>query len=196
MKTKTKALALALCAVLLVVSTVFVTMAYLTSQDSVKNTFTFGQVGISLDEADVNTDGTLIEGAARVKANEYHLIPRHTYVKDPVVHVDSNSENCWLFVKLDNGLKSIIASKTIEEQMQANGWNVIDADKNIWAYKEICGANYNIPTFTEFKLVDDAKVSDFGQAVIEVTAYAVQADGFGSAAEAWKTTSANFLANN
>lgn len=196
MRTKTKALALALCTVLLVVSTVFVTMAFLTDKDSVKNTFTFGQVGISLDEADVNTDGTLIEGAARVKANEYHLIPGHTYAKDPVVHVDSNSENCWLFVKLDNGLKSIIASETIEEQIQANGWSVIDADNNIWAYEEICGANDNIPTFTEFKLVDDAKVSDFGQAVIEVTAYAVQADGFDSAAEAWGATSANFLANN
>ena len=196
MRTKTKTLALALCAVLLVVSTAFVTMAFLTDKDSVKNTFTFGQVGISLDEADVNTDGTLIEGAARVKANEYHLIPGHTYVKDPVVHVDSNSENCWLFVKLDNGLKSIIDSETIEEQMQINGWTSIDADKNIWAYKEICKANCNISTFTEFKLVDDAKVSDFGQAVIEVTAYAVQADGFSSAKEAWDATSANFLANN
>ena len=33
MRTKTKALTLSLCAVLLVVTTVFATMAYLTSQD-------------------------------------------------------------------------------------------------------------------------------------------------------------------
>lgn len=195
MKTKTKALALFLSAVLLVVTTVFTTMAYLTSWDSVKNTFTFGQVGITLDETDVNTDGTVIAGAARVKANEYHLIPGHAYVKDPVVHIDANSENCWLFVKLNNGLQNIIASKTIEEQMQENGWSVIDATNNIWAYKEIVDKNMDIPTFTQFALNNDANVSEYGNAVIEVTAYAVQADGFGSAGAAWEATSAGFATN-
>lgn len=49
MRTKTKALVLALCAVLLVVTTVFVTMAFLTSEDSVQNTFTVGKVTIILN---------------------------------------------------------------------------------------------------------------------------------------------------
>lgn len=57
MRTKTKALTLSLCAVLLVVTTVFATMAYLTSQDSVNNTFTVGKVEITLDEAQVNDYG-------------------------------------------------------------------------------------------------------------------------------------------
>lgn len=58
MKTRSKALLLSLCAVLLVAASVFGTMAYLTSNDSVVNTFTVGSVSITLDEADVKTDGT------------------------------------------------------------------------------------------------------------------------------------------
>lgn len=58
MKTKSKALLLTLCAVLLVAASVMGTMAYLTSTDKVENTFTVGNVKITLDEAKVNTDGT------------------------------------------------------------------------------------------------------------------------------------------
>jgi len=96
MKTKRKALALALCAVLLVVTSVLGTMAYLTDTDKAINTFTVGQVHIKLDEADVNTDGTVIEGADRVKTNEYHLLPGHTYFKDPTVTVLGGSEDSYV----------------------------------------------------------------------------------------------------
>ena len=51
MKAGTKGLVLSLCAVLLVVATVFSTAAFLTSQDQVTNTFTVGNVKIALDEA-------------------------------------------------------------------------------------------------------------------------------------------------
>jgi len=198
MRTKLKALTLALCAVLLVVSTVFVTMAFLTDEDRVVNTFTVGQVKIKLDEAKVNPDGTIVSGAERVQNNKYHLIPGHKYVKDPVVYIDAESENCWLFVKLENGLKEIIAATTIEEQIQANGWSVIDEANNIWAYKEIVGAGMKVPTFAEFTLKTDADVSAYDTeenpaAKIEVTAYAVQADGFATAAAAWEATSADFF---
>lgn len=210
MRTKTKALALALCAVLLVVSTVFVTMAFLTDKDSVKNTFTFGQVGISLDEADVDANGEIEAGenrestVGRVHANEYHLIPGHNYVKDPTIHVDDGSENCLLFVKLENGLKDIIASKTIEEQMQGYGWTLIDSTNNIWAYNKVVAENNHIKVFDEFTLDDDAVVSDYGKATIIVTAYAVQADGFianttagttvstDDATAAWEATATSF----
>ena len=70
------------CALLLVAAGVFGTLAYLTGTDTVNNTFTVGNVKITLDEAKVTTDGTPVEGADRVKANEYHLLPGHTYTKD------------------------------------------------------------------------------------------------------------------
>ena len=67
------------CALLLVAAGVFGTLAYLTGTDTVNNTFTVGNVKITLDEAKVTTDGTPVEGADRVKANEYHLLPGHTF---------------------------------------------------------------------------------------------------------------------
>lgn len=97
MKTKRKALLLALCAVLLVAASVFGTMAYLTSTDKVTNTFTVGKVKITLDETDVDQYGVPEPNAAeRVKKNDYKLIPGRSYVKDPVVHVDSTSEPCYI----------------------------------------------------------------------------------------------------
>ena len=199
MKTKMKALALALCAVLLVVTTVFVTMAYLTSEDTVKNTFTVGKVTIMLDEADVDEAGEVVAGADRTKTdgrvhtNEYHLIPGHEYTKDPTIHVDAKSEDCWLFVKLENGLKDIIDVKTIETQMTEKGWMCIDETDNIWAYKETVEGGENIDVFDEFKLKDNADVSKYATEdnesnVINVTAYAVQADGFSTEQEAWNAT--------
>ncbi len=55
---KFKALLVVACALLLVAASVFGTMAYLTSTDTVTNTFTVGSVAIKLDEADVKLDGT------------------------------------------------------------------------------------------------------------------------------------------
>ena len=85
---KFKALLVVACALLLVAASVFGTMAYLTSTDTVTNTFTVGKVKITLDEAQVNTDGkpikkdgTIVQNAAeaeRVKKNSYKLLPGHS----------------------------------------------------------------------------------------------------------------------
>lgn len=112
-KTKTKALLMSLCAVLLVAASVLGTMAYLTSNDKVKNTFTVGNVSIKLDEAKVTTDGKVVEGADRVKANEYKLLPGHTYTKDPTVTVLNPSVDSYVRMKVTfNNAKEIIAMCT------------------------------------------------------------------------------------
>ena len=113
MKTKSKALLLTLCAVLLVAASVMGTMAYLTSTDKVENTFTVGNVKITLDEAKVNTDGTPVTPAERVKANEYKLLPGHTYTKDPTVTVKAGSESSYIRMKVTfNNAADIIAMCT------------------------------------------------------------------------------------
>lgn len=95
MKTKSKALLLTLCAVLLVAASVLGTMAYLTSTDTVTNTFTVGKVEITLDETDVtNPNGP------RVKANSYKLMPGTTYTKDPTVTVLKGSEDSYVRMKV------------------------------------------------------------------------------------------------
>ena len=114
------------CAALLVCVTIGATVAYLTSQDTVTNTFTVGKVQITLDEAKANADGSLVPNAERVKANSYKLLPGHTYTKDPTVHVAAGSEDCWLFVKVVNGIADIEdENNTIADQMTANGWTLV-----------------------------------------------------------------------
>ena len=187
MKTKTKALALALCAVSRVVTTVFVTMAFLTSKDTVTNTFTVGKVTITLDEADVKSDGTYVSNKdARVDANEYKLIPGHTYIKDPTIHVADDSEECWLFVKVENGLEDIIDAETIGTQMSKNGWSLVDGETNIYAYSEIATAETrDYKVFNNFKIKGEAAVDSYNNKNITIQAYAIQADGFATAADAW-----------
>lgn len=100
-------------ALLLVCTTIGATLAYLTSTDSVKNTFTVGNIGIILDEAKVNLVGeplkndSIVENvvdADRVKTNSYKLLPGLEYVKDPTVTVLANSEECYVrvLVKVTN----------------------------------------------------------------------------------------------
>lgn len=186
MKTVRKALLLTLCAALLVGAAVMGTLAYLTSQDSVINTFTVGNVKITLDEADVKTDGTYeVDKNTRVDSNVYKLIPGHSYIKDPIVHVAAGSEDCWLFVEVENGIAAIEADTTIAAQMTAKGWALVAGTQNVYSYKATAKAGENVPVFDTFTVAGDADVSNYTEAQIVVTAYAVQADGFNTAAAAW-----------
>lgn len=192
MKTGKKALLMTLCAVMLVVASVMGTMAYLTDTASVTNTFTVGKVEITLDEAPVNDMGVVVEGDRGTK-NNYKLLPGHEYTKDPTIHVDKDSEDCWLFVKVEDGLAAIEDTETIAAQMEKNGWTAVE-DIGVYAYKDIvtkAADDKDIEVFGTFKIKGNADVSAYGKAEIIVTAYAVQADGFGSAAEAWQAAEFN-----
>lgn len=120
-KTKTKALLMSLCAVLLVAASVLGTMAYLTDSKDVKNTFTVGNVAIKLDEAKVDEKGNLVKNqddtlADRVTQNEYKLLPNHTYVKDPTVTVLKPSVASYVRMKVTfNKASQIIAMCTDPE---------------------------------------------------------------------------------
>lgn len=209
MKTKSKALLLTLCAVLLVTASVLGTMAYLTSTASVKNTFTVGSVAIKLDEAEANPDGSLVEGADRVKANSYKLLPGHTYNKDPMVTVLNGSEASYIkmtvtFSKADE-LDAIFAPNGADLTSIFNGY-----DSNNWTYKgntedetadtrtyefwykETVGApngdaaldalfdSITVPGF-----ITNAQLATIKDMTITVNAYAIQADGFANAGAAW-----------
>lgn len=202
MKTRSKALLLTLCAVLLVTASVLGTMAYLTSQDTVTNTFTVGSVAITLDETDV--DGST-PNAERDKANSYKLMPGHEYTKDPIIHVDATSEDCYLFVKVDNQIATIEATNaTVASQMAAKGWVAVDGQTGVYVYVGTAedasaplavSANDNITVFEKIAIdgsVDNDTLATYKDKTITVTAYAVQKDGFEgkTAAEIW--TAAGF----
>lgn len=185
---------LVLCAVLLVTASVLGTMAYLTSTDKVVNTFTVGKVAITLDEAKVKEDGTPVAGAARVKENAYHLLPGHTYTKDPTVHVQANSEDSFIFVKVENGIASYEAGTTIAAQIAANGWTALDGVENVY-YKTYTkrAESTDLPVFGNFTIANHADAADSwnnfsAETNVTVTAYAVQTSGFNSETDAWNAT--------
>ena len=197
MKTKNKALLLSFCAVLLVAASVLGTMAYLTSQDAVINTFSVGSVAITMDELDVDNS---TEGENdRDKANNYKLLPGHQYTKDPIVHVSSTSEECYLFVNVVNEITAIEDVTTVADQMKAKGWIAVDGAENIYVYVGTAEdafvplavkANSNITVFESFKIkgsVTNEELAGYAGKTITVTAYAVQKDGFESntASEIW-----------
>ena len=179
------------------------TLAYFTdTTDAVVNTFTVGKVEITMDEA--NVDGKDAEGndnsdEERDLANDYYLVPSHTYVKDPTVYVDKDSEACFLFVTVANGIALIETTeegKTIAEQMDTLGWDVVDASKNLYCYCDADGkpksvaAGADVVVFNEFTIegtVDNTTLGRFGDAEIVVNAYAVQSAGLETktAAEVW-----------
>ena len=201
MKTKMKALTLVLCAMLLVVASVMGTLAYLKAQTGpVTNTFTVGKVNITLDEAavdlygqkiDMNNDSAIDDKDRRTE-NQYKLIPGHEYTKDPTIHVAAESEACFVFVKVENGLKDIVAATTIEDQIIAKGWTQLyDADGNAVAgvyYKALdlktAYDGEDLVVFESFELLDNANVANYASAKIIITGYAIQADGFGTDAYA------------
>lgn len=183
------------CAALLVCVSIGATVAYLTSKGTVTNTFTVGKVAITLDEAKVSTDGTAVTPAERITTgNGYKLMPGRSYTKDPIVHVDSQSESCWVFVKVENGIAAIEDSaNTIASQIVKNGWqqlknaegNVVD---NVYYKADTVAAGSNLKVFESFKVADDVSndtLADYGNKTIVVTAYAIQADGFDNAYTAW-----------
>lgn len=198
---------MSLCAVLLVAASVLGTMAYLTDTQKVENTFTVGNVAIDLDEAKVNTDGTVVTGADRVKTNSYKLLPGHTYVKDPTVTVLTPSVASYVkmtvtFTKA-NALDAIFAPTGADLTSIFGGY-----DAATWIYKgntkegdtrtyefwykttvdATAAAQTLEPLFTSIIVpgtINNDQLKSIDGMTINVNAYAIQADGFKDAAEAW-----------
>lgn len=193
-----KSLAVVACALLLVVGSVVGTFAYMTSKTGVvTNTFTAGNVAITLDEAKVTVYGEL-DGDSRVNANTYKLIPGHTYKKDPTIKVATGSEDCYLFVKIENGLGA--SETSIATQLAANHWTALDGHDGVYYYSgdtsAVVSAEATVKVFESFTLAGTADVATLASKSITVQAYAVQADGFANAPAAYAAAPCTWGANN
>lgn len=209
MKTARKVLVLALCAVLLVSATIMGTMAYLTSTDTVTNTFTVGNVQIKLDEAEATADGALVPNADRVKANSYKLLPGHTYNKDPMVTVLKGSESSYVKMTV-----TFTKAAELDAIFAPNGADMtsifVGYDSTNWIGKGVSKDTANNTRTYEFwykeavaapdadvaldalfdKILVPGSITNAQLATIEgmtitVNAYAIQADGFADATAAW-----------
>ena len=204
-----KKLMTVLALVLVIAMSVAGTYAYLTSTDTVKNTFTVGNVAIKLDEAKANPDGTLVPNADRVKANSYKLLPGHTYNKDPMVTVLKGSESSYVkmtvtFTKASE-LDAIFAPNGADMTSIFNGYNSTNWElKNVtkdtekdtrtyefWYKETVEALNGDVALDALFDSITvpgnitNAQLETIKGMTITVNAYAIQADGFTDAADAW-----------
>ena len=183
MKKAKKVLLLALCAILLVAGSVMGTLAYLTSTAEVTNTFTAGNVAITMVESEVDEYGQNPNGTTN--GNEYKLVPGHTYTKDPTITVGSGSEDCYIFVKIENGLGADAAIA-----MDTEKWTLVNGEltgTSVWMCNGVKKAGDAVTPFGTFKFSENAKPAEHISNKIIITAYAIQADTLNgkTAAEIW-----------
>lgn len=182
---KKKGLALVLALTLLVVGVVAGTLAWLTAKsDTVTNTFTTSDIKVELKE----TNGP-----------EYKMIPGYTISKDPTATVLDGSEECYLFVKLDE-------STNFDDYMtyeMADGWTELKGVAGTVYYRVVDGTTYQIGT--AYSVLKDNQVTvkdtvtkkmmetaEKDKPTLTVTAYASQlyknnnpTDNTFTAVEAW-----------
>lgn len=190
MKARSKALLLALCAVLLVAVSVLGTMAYLTSKTQViTNTFTVGDINIELTET-------------KPESRQAKIIPGVDIEKDPKVTVKANSEACWLFVKVEQTGTFVTDKVTYSVMTGTDGWKALPGVDGVY-YREV-GA---VTTDTDFYVLTGNTAHPNGVVIVRdtltkadvnninaganqpkltFTAYAVQKEGIDTAAAAWE----------
>lgn len=109
---KKKSLIMLVCALMIVSSVAFGTIAYLTDRAGVVNKFTLGNVDIVVDETEVDDEGDPVPDPEydpddpdpvhpdpfkrTEEENEYPLIPDSEYVKDPTMTVKAGSEEAYV----------------------------------------------------------------------------------------------------
>lgn len=178
-----KTVAILLALVLAIGCAVGGTLAWLISEtDPVVNTFTYGDINISLEET----------------TEKYKITPGVSINKDPKVTVKANSEACWLFVKVEEQ-GTFVADKVTYGI--ADGWRKGDGKgipKNVY-YREVGAVTDDTP-FNVLKdnqvIVSDTLTKEdikgiTAKPTLTFTAYAVQKDGIDTAADAWAKISAD-----
>lgn len=162
---KKKALALVAASALLAVGIVAGSLAWLSDETvPVTNVFTPSDINITLEETP-NLD--------------LKMVPGWDITKDPKVTVESGSEDCYLFVKVD---KSANYGTYLEDYVMADGWTALPGVDGVY-YREVAKTNAD----QEFPVLKDNTVTVKGTVTkadmetaktdaptLTVTAYATQ----------------------
>ena len=159
------------------------TYAWLVAKtEPVANTFTFGNITLSLSKSESNSTNTKI-------------VPGQRLTEDPTVTVKKDSEACWLFIKIeetanfDTFLSYNIATdwKLLEENDQ-EGYTVyyreVEASSVDKSFRIIEDGEL-VANITATKADYDAVLAEEDYPKLTFTAYAVQRLGFDTAAAAW-----------
>lgn len=181
-----------------IVAAVAPTYSWLSAQsDKVVNTFAGGAISILLDESPVGTDGKKIEGS-RTTGNSYKYRAGAVLDKDPRVTVLKGSEECYVFLCVENGLNDKFTMN-----YDTGSWLKVaeSGEKAVYAYKQRVNALASTedrvlePIFTTVTISEDLTSEDIlqlGQRTLSVTAFAVQTEAL-TPGEAIDIAAANFL---
>ena len=183
MRKSQKLMFICLMLTLIAVVTVAPTYSWLPStRQPVVNTLARGVNSTKLDEALVDTDGQAIEGegAQRVNSNSYKYVAGARLDKDPTPTVLKGSEECYVFICVENGL-----SDQFIINYDTQSWlKVAEADgKAVYVYStkvDALASEADIvlnPIFTTVTVSDDLTAEDIetlGERTLCATAYAVQ----------------------
>lgn len=194
-----KAVVVLMALVLLIGCGVGGTLAWLMDKtDAVTNTFTVGDIEITLDEAKVNQDGQFLDkndnvvydltSAERVTSNTYQAIPGKTYSKDPTLTVRKGNEKCYLFVEFtETNSPDTYYTYDFALDNTDSGWSNGDGTNipaNVWyIIVEETAADATNDTVYHLLVNDKIQVkdtvtkenmSDAADAKLEFKAYAVQ----------------------
>lgn len=156
------------------------TLAWLVaSTQTVTNTFTVGNVSITLTETGANADNGY--------AQDFKMIPGNTINKDPKVTVAEGSEKCWLFVKVEKANNP----DTYLDYSVDSSWKELDGVEGVY-YIQNATAGSEYPVLTDNKVTvksaltaADMAAANANKPGLKFTAYAAQADNLTTAAAAW-----------
>lgn len=150
-------------------------LAWLTATtNTVTNTFTVGDINLDLNETTGDT---------------YKMVPGNTIRKDPKVTVVANSEDCYVYVKIEK----VNNPDTYLDYAIAEGWTALDGVAGVY-YREVSSSDtaqvFEVladNTVTVKSTVTKADLNNIGdnKPQLKFTAYAVQKANTGTAAEAW-----------
>ena len=143
----TKTMFMILAVVLIVGISVGGTLAWLTATTGpVTNTFTVGDINITLDET--------------TPAN-YKIVPGGESAKDPTITVLKGSENCYVYVTVENNVVlngTVVATPNINTN--TTNWSVVrtNGNKTLYRYKDVVETNATndqiLPVFTKVSYSD------------------------------------------
>lgn len=189
MRKSQKLLVTSLLLAVIAVLTVSPTLSWLSSTSApVINTFAGGVISVKLDETLVGTDGKEItgEGAQRVNSNNYKYTAGAVLDKDPTPTVLKGSEECYVFLLVDNGLDD----KFTINYDTASWLKVAQSEgKAVYAYSSRVNASESTedivlkPIFTTVTVSENLTaedISSLGERKLSVTAFAVQAASIAS----------------
>ena len=179
-------------ACLMIFSVIGGSLAWLmTSTDPIVNVFTYGNIRITLAET---------KGEELSDGRYFKMTPGKVIEKDPKLSVLADSEDCWLFVKIDESSDKALSDYI--EYTIADGWTALQEAPGVYFR-----AVDNSTEAQTFSVLKDNKVSVKGSVTLEMlqaldstnypkmtfTGYAVQRDmsidAIDSAAEAWALVS-------